>query len=42
MERKMQEQWFAVPGYVGLYEISALGRIRSLDRYVRGVSKTGT
>lgn len=38
----MQEQWFAVPGYVGLYEISALGRIRSLDRYVRGVSKTGT
>lgn len=26
------EEWRAIPGYVGLYEVSDLGRIRSLDR----------
>ncbi|UAK39659.1 NUMOD4 motif-containing HNH endonuclease [Gordonia bronchialis] len=26
------EKWRAIPGYVGVYEVSDLGRIRSLDR----------
>ncbi|WP_338836323.1 NUMOD4 domain-containing protein [Gordonia polyisoprenivorans] len=26
------EEWRAIPGYVGVYEVSDLGRIRSLDR----------
>lgn len=30
----MTEQWRAAPGYEGLYEVSDLGRIRSLDRMV--------
>jgi hypothetical protein len=28
----MQEVWKAVPGYEGRYEVSDLGRVRSLDR----------
>lgn len=28
----MSEQWRAVPGFEGLYEVSDLGRVRSLDR----------
>lgn len=28
----MEEEWRAVPGYEGSYEISDLGRVRSLDR----------
>ena len=28
------EQWRPVPGYVGFYEVSDLGRVRSLDRTV--------
>lgn len=37
----MKEEWRAVPGYEGLYELSNMGRVRSLDRIVRasGVSK---
>lgn len=37
----MSEIWKAVPGYEGLYELSNMGRVRSLDRIVRasGVSK---
>lgn len=30
----MEEVWRPVVGYEGLYEVSNLGRIRSLDRYV--------
>jgi len=30
----MEEQWKAVPGYEGYYEVSNLGRVRSLDRTV--------
>ena len=30
----MQEQWKPIKGYEGLYEISNLGRIRSLSRWV--------
>lgn len=26
------EVWKAIPGYEGLYEVSDLGRVRSLDR----------
>ena len=28
----MKESWQPVPGYEGLYEVSDLGRVRSLDR----------
>lgn len=28
------EEWRAVVGYEGLYEVSSLGNVRSLDRYV--------
>ena len=31
----MTEQWRAVPGWEGLYEVSDLGRVRSLDRLTR-------
>lgn len=29
-----KEEWRAVPGYEGIYEVSNLGNVRSLDRYV--------
>jgi len=32
---KMLEVWKPVVGYEGLYEVSSLGEVRSLDRYVR-------
>lgn len=28
----MEEIWKAIPGYAGYYEVSSLGRVRSLDR----------
>ena len=31
----MSEEWRAVPGHVGAYEVSSLGRVRSLDRVIR-------
>ena len=37
-----EEEWRPVVGYEGLYEVSSLGRIRSLDRevhYPDGCSK---
>jgi NUMOD4 motif len=30
----MQENWLPIVGYEGLYEVSDLGRVRSLDRIV--------
>lgn len=30
------EQWLPFPGYTGIYEVSDNGRVRSLDRSVRG------
>ena len=30
------EEWRPIPGYEGIYEVSDLGRIRSLDRYCLG------
>ena len=35
----MKEEWRAVPGYEGLYEVSNMGRVRSLDRVI--VNKDG-
>ena len=35
------EIWKDIPGYEGRYQVSDEGRVRSLDRVVRGVSKTG-
>ena len=32
----MIEEWRPVEGYEGLYEVSNTGRVRSLDRYVKG------
>lgn len=32
--RNDDEAWAPVPGYVGLYEVSSHGRVRSLPRYV--------
>lgn len=32
----MQEIWKPIAGYESAYEISSLGRVRSLDRFVRG------
>ena len=29
------EIWKDIPGYVGLYQVSSLGRVRSLDRYIK-------
>ena len=36
-----QEEWRAVPGYEGLYEVSDLGRVRSLDRALPYVHASG-
>lgn len=36
----MKEEWRAVPGYEGLYEVSNMGRVRSLDRWVKGYKGT--
>ena len=33
---EINEIWKTVIGYEGLYEVSSMGRVRSLDRYVRG------
>lgn len=30
------EQWVSIPGYEGYYEVSDLGRVRSIDRIVKG------
>lgn len=30
----MSEEWKTIKGYEGLYEVSTLGRVKSLDRYV--------
>lgn len=38
----MKERWRWIPGYEGRYKVSDRGRVRSVDRYVRTVSKTGT
>ncbi len=44
MTHDIGENWKAVPGFEGLYEVSDLGRVRSLDRVVpvRLVSGSGS
>lgn len=37
----MSEQWRPVVGFEHLYEVSDLGRVRSIPRYARNVSKKG-
>jgi hypothetical protein len=37
----MTEEWRSIPRYVGLYEASNLGRIRSIRRVGPGLGKTG-
>ena len=34
MDEITPERWLPVIGYEGIYEVSDLGRVRSLDRYV--------
>ncbi len=34
MIKMADENWKPVPGYEGIYDVSDLGRVRSLDRYV--------
>jgi len=31
----MDEEWRAIPGYKGIYEVSSAGRVRTVDRYDR-------
>lgn len=33
-ETSSTERWKPIPGYEDLYEVSTLGRVRSLDRYI--------
>ena len=35
-----EEIWRPIEGYEGLYEVSSYGRVRSLDRYVKGKSES--
>jgi hypothetical protein len=37
----MTETWKDIPGYEGHYQVSDLGRVRSVDRRVRTVAKNG-
>lgn len=37
----MIEIWKDIPGFEGRYQVSNMGRVRSVDRVVRAVSKTG-
>lgn len=37
-----EERWLPVPGYEGSYEVSDMGRVRSLDRSWQQVSRHGT
>lgn len=38
----MEEVWRDIPGYEGAYQVSTLGRVRSLDRVVSRVNKDGS
>lgn len=35
------ERWLPVPGYEGLYDVSSLGRVRSLDRIIASRNRWG-
>lgn len=34
----MEELWKPIKGFEGLYEVSSLGRVRSLDRYIKSIT----
>lgn len=34
-EKIIQEKWKDIPGYKGIYQASSLGRIRSVERYIK-------
>ena len=38
----MKETWKDIPGYEGLYQVSDMGRVRSLDRIIVDASKNRT
>lgn len=40
----MYEEWKDIPGYEGYYQVSQLGRVRTVDRYTKvyGVNRHGT
>ncbi|WP_300905716.1 NUMOD4 domain-containing protein [uncultured Bacteroides sp.] len=38
----MNEEWRDIQGYEGLYQVSNLGKVRSLDREITAVSRWGT
>lgn len=42
LEDPIQEEWRPVVGYDGLYEVSSLGRVRSLNRTITYPSRWGT
>lgn len=35
------EEWRAVPGWIGFYEVSNLGRVKSVDRVIVALSRAG-
>ena len=37
----MLEEWRDVKGYEGIYQVSSLGRVKSLDRYREYLLRTG-
>ena len=37
----MTEEWRDIPGYEGRYQVSDLGRVRSVDHHVRRVDRAG-
>lgn len=37
----MEEIWKDVVGWEGIYKVSNLGRVRSLDRHVKGKMRNG-
>jgi len=37
----MEEIWKDITGYEGLYQVSNLGRVRSLDRYIERMNRWG-
>lgn len=38
----MNEEWKDIPGYIGKYQVSSLGNVKSLDRIVQQNAKNGS